>query len=352
MVATTGKAAMVTTDGKSERLLYIDILKVSAILFVILLHSMNEVISNAFFFNTKTWWMCIVLNEFARAGVPLFFMISGYTLLNNPGTLNFAAFYKKRFTRVLIPFLTWDVIYFVYNSLNSGGRIDVPLFFSELFVTGSSYHFWFVYTLIGMYLLMPFLKRIVDNCSFKQLLWFLVIITFTGTIRPFFNTVTPFYIFLFNPLVEGYAGYAILGYILGKFSLSNRVRALIYAAGVAGALTGIIGNRLFSSYEQVNLYFNGGYMINHLLFSAAIFVFAKQKRHIGNVMKNRLFTAVSGVTYAIYLSHVLVLDFMEEHVPLNIPAYSILLNVVCTFIICAAAMVAVSKIKYVNRLFI
>jgi surface polysaccharide O-acyltransferase-like enzyme len=44
-----------------------------------------------------------------RACVPLFVMISGYLLL--PIKEAPEVFYKKRFTRLLFPFLIWSVMY-------------------------------------------------------------------------------------------------------------------------------------------------------------------------------------------------------------------------------------------------
>jgi len=341
---------LLTAAESKKQIQYFDILRIAAVFFVILLHCINTFLNNAYYFNTRTWWLCNILNSFSRTGVPLFFMISGYFMLSNHKTLNFAEFYKKRFARILPPFLIWDIIYFAYSgfTIEKKGIAD---FFKELINNGSSYHFWFVYSLMGFYLLMPFIKRIVDGCSLKQLLWLLVIIVFPSTIRPFFNTVTSFYIFLFNPLLDGYIGYFILGYALGKFNIPKRIIALIYIGGVAGALICIIGNYLFSSYEQINLYFNGGYQINHFLLSSSIFVFAKHLKPIKSMKISCLITSISSITYSIYLCHVLVLDILSRYVKISRPVFSMCFNFFAASIICVLVAMLLKKCKNICSFF-
>ena len=56
-----------------------------------------------------------VLNSICRTAVPLFVMISGFLLL--PIKEEMTPFFKKRFTRVAIPFVIWCVLYAVYGAL-------------------------------------------------------------------------------------------------------------------------------------------------------------------------------------------------------------------------------------------
>ena len=77
---------------------------------------------------------------------------------------------------------------------------------------------WFVYTMMGIYLAAPFLKRITDACTGRQLSLLLLLIIFPTSIRPLLNTVLPVYIYLFDPILEGYLGFFLMGYLLGHYS--------------------------------------------------------------------------------------------------------------------------------------
>lgn len=332
-----------------KRARYIDFLRILAIAFVILLHSITGYITNVSFFGTKTWWFCLLANGIARTGVPLFFMISGYLLLDDARTLHIFKFYRKRFARILIPFIIWDVIYFTVKAF-TGNDIAIAAFFKELLVTGSMYHLWFVYEISGLYLTMPFIKRIVDNCSTKELLLLLMIITSTCTIFPLINTVTPVYISLFMSQISGYIGYALLGYILGKKTISRPVAIIIYIGGLAGFLFGVIGNHMYSSAEKIDLRLNGGFRICYFLSAAAIFVFAKHfmfRKSLGN---HSVVTKISSTTYGVYLMHVLVLERLQSVVATKTPILNIAVCAGATFVISAVVMFAISKIKYANKL--
>ena len=122
---------------------------------------------------------------------------------------NRVPFYKKRLSRILIPLVIWNAVYCVHY------HKDVATYFAESINQGCAYHLWFLYLILGIYLLTPFLKQIVDHCTRSQLWWLLALICFAGTLRPLFNLATPFYLYLFPPMMEGYIGYFLFGYLLG-----------------------------------------------------------------------------------------------------------------------------------------
>ncbi len=295
----------------NRRVCYLDFLRILAIFFVIILHAENPFLTNVSLYGSTSWYLCILQNEFNRIGVPLFFMISGYLLLNSDSTLDIASFYRKRFGKLLPPLLVWNLIYAVYYAVQAGTAFRLVEFLKRLINNGNAYHMWFVYTLLGIYLITPFLKRIVDASTFRQQQLLLLIILFPCTIRPFINTVTPAYLYLFDPLMEGYIGYFLLGYLLGTHSFSPKSRILIYLGGAAGFSFGVLGNVFTSGPEACPLPFNMGYSINHYLCAAAVFVLV---RSIFQRNQNRLcklekpLARISDLIFGVYWVHVLILD--------------------------------------------
>lgn len=55
-------------------------------------------------------------------------------------------------------------------------------FVRDLAFRGSKYHLWFFYQIMAIYLLLPFLKRITDGLSPRQLLWLIFIIALPTTL--------------------------------------------------------------------------------------------------------------------------------------------------------------------------
>lgn len=297
---------------RPQKSVYLDFIRVIATLAVMILHTTYTYYNNTANSTTRLWRILGYVTELSRIGVPLFFMISGYLLLNKD-IVSIGSFYKKRFAKVGIPFVIYNVFYYFYMHLSAASDISLKSFFDELINQGSCYHLWFVYSILFIYLLMPFLQMIVKGCSQKQLILFLFLVVFQSTLRPFINTVFGGKIFLFitDDGFMGYIGYVILGYIWGKYDFSKKTVAAIYAT----ALLFFIFTPFFtmkSASTGGEYVFSGGYSINHYVEAAAVFIFCK--RHIKKTSK--IIAALSAVSFSTYLIHVFVLEEMKR-IPLN-----------------------------------
>ena len=296
----------------TNNLAYIDYIRIFAAVMVILLHSISSFFGNSDNFQTKFWWFCNFVNEICRTGVPLFFMISGYLMLTKSKITDLKSFYKKRIFKILIPFLIWDIIYYCYfRHINNQKILDFA-FFEALMLNGSSYHLWYIYSIMLLYLFIPFIKMITDKASLKTQLFFLCLVIFQTTLKPFFNITTGLYLYLAEDGIIGYLGYMILGNILGKSEIKKNTRVLIYVLGIMGGAIGIFGNYFYSLKNGYNLIFNGGYQINHYLFAAALFVFFRYDLPKMGDTINKLTSKLAASTLTVYFVHVLILEILDD----------------------------------------
>ena len=144
----------------SKKLTYlfsIDALRVIAILAVILIHSTTKTLQVANH-DVANVPFSLLLNQMARFAVPLFFLISGFVLeLNNKKNSSYVDFFRKRASRVVVPFIFWSSFYYLLgNNLNFSRLISVK-FISTLINGSASYHLYFIPTLIIFYLVFPLL---------------------------------------------------------------------------------------------------------------------------------------------------------------------------------------------------
>ncbi len=335
----------------NKRIFYLDLLRVWAITAVVLLHCIVSVLTSVPLYGTRSWYAALVLNELARTGVPLFLMISGALLLTDPRTKDVGTFYKKRLPRIILPLLVWHTVYFVVHAVTNG-TWSVRAYFSELFVNGSEYHMWFVYSLVGIYLFAPFLKRITDACTPRQTVVLLLITAFPGTLRPLWNISTGFSVYLFDPLLEPYLGYFLLGYLLAKVRLTSRVRWFAAASCVLGLALGIFGNLHSCGFGTLDFPFNGGYTLNHFLLAGALFVFARALTE-GKTVPVRLSAAVarlSETSFGVYWIHVLLIGCAQRWLVLSVSP--IILSAVCFIAVIVsawAAMLALSLVKPLKK---
>ena len=333
-----------------KKLSYIDLLRCLAMYMVITLHCVTGYVGSESIFATRTWWLCSVINGIGRMGVPIFFMISGLLAISDSRTLDIKNFYKKRFLKILIPFIFWDVVYFLLTCLANDTAPTLIMFLRELLRQGSKYHLWYVYQILALYLLAPFIKKIVDACSKGELLIFLLVVLLQPTIFRFINTVqTAVTISPFLAIVEGYTGYFLVGYILGTWTFSRRQKNIIYALGVLGLAINIFGNYFISSPQQIRVMFTEGYSISHYLCAGALFLLAREL--FANRSAVKLFAVPAKVSYGVYLAHPL---FIDVYFKLPVAALTPAATVVSQFLFASAATTIfvwlLSKLPVLRRL--
>lgn len=283
-----------------KRYYYLDFLRGGAMIMVMVLHAVCNYFNNAENAAYPLYTVTAYIMELSRCGVPLFFMISGFLTLGG-GETDIKTFYKKRFLKVAVPFLLYSLFYYIIGFENK----SAAGFVKELLNVSTAYHLWFIYAILFMYAIAPFIKMITDRCSGKMLCLFFLLTIFQTTLKPFLNIISGgrVYVFLTEDFMCGYLGYMILGLILGKYELKGAVRAAIYAAALAFFLI-VPAVEVESMRSSGTLLFAGGYNINHYAEAAALFVLGKRVLN----RENRPAKLVANVSFSAYFIHVFVME--------------------------------------------
>ena len=103
---------------KNNRIVFLDWLRVIACFMVMVVHSSECVYSNDYSFSFPSElgrWSVGLINGFVRPAVPLFLIASAYLLI--PLRTDTKTFFRKRFMRVVIPFVIWLFMYAVLPGL-------------------------------------------------------------------------------------------------------------------------------------------------------------------------------------------------------------------------------------------
>ena len=295
-----------------------DLIRTLAIILVIMLHASNLTLQ-ASSIPIGYWWIAVVYKSLALSCVPLFVMLSGALLLQ-PAKLNepISVFLKKRLSRIGLAFVFWSAIYLAWGFYvtqypitltNIGQGILFGLF------SGSYYQFWFIYLIIGLYLITPVLRVIVANGS-SRILRYLIILWFFGVaIVPILQLISGV---TFNSsvfVIGGWIGYFILGSYLQKIKLRS---AILCGALILGFVCTILGVWLMTyplaSMGQNNFFFD--YLTaNVIIGSAALFMILMKFRPdwpgSSHNIANRIVNAISKNTLPIFLFHVIILESFE-----------------------------------------
>lgn len=260
---------------------------------------------------TKGSFLLAPCNHFLMAGgVCVFFMISGALLLMKEQPL--FEFYKRRFSRVVVPLIFWSVVYVLFEAACKGTGVEdtVGSILMIPFVPQASM-MWFLYVLCGIYLVVPILSLWLQKASKQEVQAVLAIWLFT-TLIPYLKLINP----NFESLIErtgmlyyfcGFLGYAVLGFYIRKFSTIKLCNICYISILAFSLLFPILIFRLSSVPNTVLL---GSCNIAAVSLSYSIFVFFKNFR-ISGYMEGFV-VKFAKYSFGIYLCHMLFFEPFKQ----------------------------------------
>lgn len=288
--------------------LYISFLNCIACIGVVFLHA------NSIFWSHPTgflWTSANFIETFFYWPVPIFFMISGATLMNYRERYSTISFLKRRISKTVIPFMFWSMVAGIFMAYTSKTPMDWNILhiIDNIFNTRYFSIYWFFIPLFSIYLSLPLISRIAEYPAlFSYSIVLGIIFVFTIPLICNLLHINMNY-GLIPPVINGYIVYVMLGYILNKTKLSKKIRIAIYLAGFVGWFIHFTGTTLLSAgVQEINGTFKGYTNLPCFLHSAAVFVFFKYmdyEKVLGsfyNIFKKIIFKCAS-CTFGVYLLH-------------------------------------------------
>lgn len=305
-----------------KRNVALDLLRVIAILLVIWQHTSEfyYIGDNLQLVDHDLTRSVGILDSLSRLSVPLFVMISGYLLLPLKGTVSH--FFKHRFTRILWPWLFWCVAFAVYFVFYRDDSLTTCLLNIARIPVNWGVdvgHLWYIYMLIGLYLLVPILSPWLNQCSKRQLQFYLSLWLIT-TLLPYlhlwqsqwwgectWNPTPTLYYF------TGFGGYLVLGYYLKRYgAFSVPVSVLMIVVGYAVSAGAFIG-RIPVATDVVDLETAWNFCsLNVAMMAAGLFSLIIRLKFNPDTLWSRLIRDIAVCSYAMYLSHIMVLNAFHD----------------------------------------
>ncbi|MBS7346224.1 MAG: acyltransferase family protein, partial [Candidatus Sacchiramonaceae bacterium] len=148
------------------RIIYLDLLRILASFFVVLIHVLK-----IFWDRSATNEQFVVITMFdtvAYVAVPLFFMISGVIFLS-PKLLARAKTTKLAFKYIAI-YIGWTVFYIGFRAiLVQLSRQEIGLNLpADYYADILHYHLWFLPQLIILYFLAPYIRKIINHSTRRE----------------------------------------------------------------------------------------------------------------------------------------------------------------------------------------
>ena len=145
------------TEVKQNHYLHMDVLRIIACLMVVFNHtnergfmrlSSDELGSASFFLDTFMSTVC-------KAGVPLFFMMSGALLLGREESLS-------RIIRILVDLIVFSLLYFWIDTKLVGQEFSLSSTL-KMMISSNYWHLWYLYAYIVFVISLPVLRKLVKG---------------------------------------------------------------------------------------------------------------------------------------------------------------------------------------------
>jgi len=321
---------------KDSRIIYLDLLRIICTFSVVILHTSGYAWSILPYTN-PAWSYVNFYDGFSRFSVPIFIMISGVFMLSDKKNLDIKNLFYKKILRLVKLFLVYSSLYAIVINIIYSDTFNSFSFIKQILV--GHYHLWYLYAIIGLYIITPLLKGITKNnylTKYFLVTAFIFEILF-GTISSIVKTVnlTVFFSKSYLYFVKGFTIYYVLGYFVFNSRINKKNIYILYILGIVFTAFTIAGTKWYSIYTMENNdIFYSFLSVNVFFQSLSIFVFFKEiisKIKFTSFWEN-LIKALSKYSLGIYLIHdfflILFLQFNINCLSFN-PLFSIpLLSIV------------------------
>ena len=345
---------------ENKRIFWADACRVLAILGVILIHSSGATFYSYGKIPIGHWLSANFIDSLARVGVPLFVMISGALLLKtaHSPTISFISI-GRRIVKVLLPLIAWSMFYLWWVYFNTPSAIISPLEWLRQFLSHPvMYHLWFVYVIIGLYILLPIFQVLFKACESEPRFagYFFAVWMVINSLSIYIPM--PFIVSMQITMLFGYGGYFLLGGVLKSPNwdhVSFFKWGMLYLTGVIFTFL-ITWMRTRSSGVPDELGYSY-FSPNVLIASVGAFMMVR-KIHVPKGWEVQIVQRISDACFFIYFVHILVMEFLR-HGTFGVkistndvhPILSIPILALATFVLSLALAVLVRLIPGSRRVF-
>lgn len=282
-----------------------DFIRTISIFSVVVLHTTSAPFKSY----VDNWMQFNFLMSGTRWCVPVLFMLSGALLLKKQESIK--SFIYKRSSKIIIPLLFWSYVYIIFA--RSFSHLDPAHANPNVFVEPwlilkypAYFHLWFIYAIIGVYIMMPLLRLIAISQQvtiYALCMWFLWF-----SALPFMQSIGYLngkLLFMFKlDVIPLWSGFALLGYLINENKNNVKV-SHAFSLLFCGLISTMFLTYISSIDEIPRETYQSYFMPNIIVLSSGVFLLLLK------IKKPPLFICgISKYTFGIYLCHMLVMPYV------------------------------------------
>jgi len=291
------------TTMPSDRYERLDTARWLAAMAVVLLHCASQGLADEAAHGSFAWTMANLYDAAMRWCVPVFVMISGALLLHPRPAEPLRLFYRKRMTRIVLPLAIWTLFYIIWRAASAridGDHVPWTVWLGAIAAGKPYYHLWYLYMLVGLYLVTPFVRRAYWAVSERVRLTAVTVVLVLAMIQAAWRDGAEhsgFFLTWFAPFL----GYFVLGRLMFDGHVRLRHAALLLAASILGTAVGIYAMSSPSSFQT---YFYSNFSVTVPVMSVAVYYLILHGPRLPRL------AALVPLTFGIYLIHPAIIDLL------------------------------------------
>ena len=299
-----------------------DIMRIFACFGVIMIHAAVFGQDSLYAYNTWEHQSIKVWGVLSRWAVPAFVMLSGMMILPKAADTSIPKLLWHRVIRMMVVYVVWSAVYSAHNVFVLGNVYATTKL--KTFIDGcfsGELHMWYIPMIAGLYIASPILGVLVKKLDQKWTVYWLLGMFFFSSLIPFLVKLDIKFISTVIHSVTGYMDlqflggwtlYFVLGYYIRQHSFTKKERIAVYAAALCALAftlerTILYGMRTGAAYGVQNYEYPNIYLMG-----IGIMVFFKEevsRLQLAPAWHKRM-EGLSGLTFGIYLIHVLLLRIL------------------------------------------
>ncbi|MBO4887922.1 MAG: acyltransferase [Firmicutes bacterium] len=317
-------AASESADARpaAPRYPYLSLIRVISCIGIVFLHTYYAYVSYFPAFADQQVWSYAVRNAMMWA-VPCFVMVTGALLLDPERTVTFKKLFSRYILRAVLAIVIFTLVFYAFDLWLAGRwpRLsDLGTVLLKIYSNDSWSHMWYLYMLIGLYLLMPAFRLITKGADERTMRYLLLVGLIFMLVLPTIETISGVKSGFYITVYTVYPFYLFLGYALHKgiVRIPRWLGAPMLAAGILASVIltrlqmvqgiGLI-RKLISNYSFVVIG----------LMAAGLFSLLRSNKKTADSpgTGDRLLTFLDAHSFGIYLLHYLLLKIVVTQIAFN-----------------------------------
>ena len=300
---------------------YIENVRIISMLTVVLIHVCITALSDFPDSGSEGWRiMYQAVRNVLHFAVPCFFMISGALLLSPEKKLPLEKLLKKyilKYSAVIVLF-GWAFAFMeeVFKTHSISVSVIASSFLNML--QGETWnHMWYMYSLLGVTLILPVLKATTEKLNENEMRYLLIVCFVFLSVIPYLCILTGKESGVRFAIDNVYVAYMLVGYWIDTH---QKQQTALYISAIVIGIVLLVAEALCSAYYQVELAFSGYSSPVVFLMSAAGFALARSMENPDPkvrpaVQKCKAF--LSSNSFGVYIIHMLWINMIYKFIKWN-----------------------------------